>query len=132
MLRGEKGGSYSVDIALNYYSQWLVNSCGVYPHEVWKSVWALNGNEVFRHYHNMNYTMPRLLKMMNENSRDVLFRDEFFEDRKAKNLGIEIKTVKPVLAFPQGEVELRYNVGTRSNGIDAPRWPEDLMTEVVA
>ena len=35
MQRAEKSGSYVVDIALNYYSQWLVNSVGVYPEEVW-------------------------------------------------------------------------------------------------
>lgn len=34
MQRAEKGGSYVVDIALNYYSQWLVNSVGVYPDAV--------------------------------------------------------------------------------------------------
>jgi crotonobetainyl-CoA:carnitine CoA-transferase CaiB-like acyl-CoA transferase len=35
MLRGEKGGSYTVDLALNYYSKWLVESVGCYPEDVW-------------------------------------------------------------------------------------------------
>jgi crotonobetainyl-CoA:carnitine CoA-transferase CaiB-like acyl-CoA transferase len=37
MQQAEKGGSYVVDIALNYYSQWLVNSVGVYPDAVWQT-----------------------------------------------------------------------------------------------
>ena len=35
LQRADQGGSYIVDVALNYYSQWLVNSCGVYPDTVW-------------------------------------------------------------------------------------------------
>ena len=32
--RAEKGASYSIDVAVNYYSQWLVNSCGTYPEAI--------------------------------------------------------------------------------------------------
>lgn len=131
MLRAEKGGSYSVDVALNYYSQWLVNSCGVYPAEVKNELWEKNGNPVFRHYHNMLYTIPRHLAMIHKNSKDVLLRDEFFENRSCKNLGINIRTPRPILSFPNGEVKPGYNVGTRTNGVDQPRWPADLMSETV-
>ena len=48
MRRAEKGGSYKVDLSLNYYSQWLAESCGEYPDDVWQDVWARNGKQVFR------------------------------------------------------------------------------------
>lgn len=131
LRRADNGGSYSVDLALNYYSQWLVNSCGTYPDEVWKALWRSYGNPVFRHYHAMLYSIPKFLDMLEGNKDSPLCQEEFFEDRKAENLGVDIRTVKPVLQFPQGEVELGYNVGTRSNGVDQARWPEDLLVQSV-
>jgi hypothetical protein len=68
-------------VALNYYSQWLVNSVGVYPEQIWQDVWTRNGRQVFRHHHNMGYTLPRFVQMMKANSAAVLFRPEFFENR---------------------------------------------------
>jgi hypothetical protein len=131
MLRAKKGGSYSVDVALNYYSQWLVNSCGTYPDAVWNELWGSYGNPVFRHYHAMLYSIPKMLEMLAKNSKSPIRKEEFFEDRDVKNLGTTIRTVKPILKFPNGEVELGFNVGTRGNGVDQARWPEDLSTEVV-
>lgn len=131
MLRAKKGGSYSVDVALNYYSQWLVNSCGTYPDQVWKELWGSYGNPVFRHYHAMLYTIPRFLDMLGKNEKSPVCQPELFEDREVVHLGTKIRTVKPILQFSKGEVSLGYNVGTRTNGIDQPRWPEDLLTEVV-
>jgi hypothetical protein len=131
MLRAEKGGSYSVDVALNYYSQWLVNSCGTYPDQVWQELWTSYGKPVFRHYHAMLYTIPRMLGMMAKNEASPIVQAAFYEDREAANLETTIRTVKPILGFPGGEVELKYNVGTRGNGVDQPRWPEDLLTPIV-
>jgi hypothetical protein len=131
MLRAEKGGSYSVDVALNYYSQWLVNSCGTYPSQVWDELWSSYDKPVFRHYHAMLYSIPRMLGMMAKNEKSPIRQTEFFEDREVKNLGTIIRTVKPILVFPGREVELKFNVGTRGNGVDQPRWPENLLTEVV-
>jgi hypothetical protein len=131
MLREEKGGSYSVDVALNYYSQWLVNSCGMYPRDVWETLWESYDKPVFRHYHNMGYTISRMMRMLMIKNKDVLFRDEYFENRESKNRGVKIRTVKPVLIFKNSEVELGFNVGTRPNGIDKAHWPQDLLTEVV-
>jgi hypothetical protein len=131
LRRAEKGGSYSVDVALNYYSQWLVNSCGTYPEDVWQDVWTRNGRQVFRHYHNMLYTLPRFVKMLYTNSREKVLKPEFFEDREAKNLGTTIRTVKPILQLPEGKVKLGFTVGTRGNGVDQPRWPKDLTVEIV-
>ncbi|KAI8933837.1 hypothetical protein NX059_009538 [Plenodomus lindquistii] len=131
LRRGEEGGSWKVDVALNYYSQWLTRSVGTYPTCVWSDVWSRNGNQVFRHYHNMGYTLPRFLGMMKQNSGDVLFKTDFFEDRWSGAINKHVRCVKPIIQWPQGEVELKFNVGTRGNGVDVARWPEDLMTEIV-
>ena len=83
----------------------------------------------------------------------MLLRPEFFENRMSKAIGVDVKVVKPVITYTplhanevnsmhgneagekrdHGEgVRSGYNVGTRSNGVDQPRWPEDLMMEIVA
>ncbi|KAL6230139.1 hypothetical protein BDW75DRAFT_248920 [Aspergillus navahoensis] len=129
--RAEKGGSVFVDMALNYYSQWLVNSVGVYPEPVWKEVWAKHNNLSFRHCQGMITMLPKMLGSLAQNSASALFRPDFFEVRYSKAIDRHFKAVKPILTFPGGEVSLRYNVGTRTNGQDAPRWPEDLLTEVI-
>lgn len=46
--RADQGGSYRVDVALNYYNQWLANTAGEYPADVWQEVWERNGREVLR------------------------------------------------------------------------------------
>lgn len=129
----------SCQIALNYYSQWLVNSVGTYPKAVWEDVWARNGKQVFRHYHHMLYTLPRYLAMLQQNSSDVLFKPEFFEDRPCGYMGHAIRVPKPIAQYEvvQGvpeeqKVKPGFNVGTRTNGVDQPRWPADLMMEIVA
>jgi hypothetical protein len=131
MRRAREGGSWKVDLALNYYNQWLARSCGTYPDGVWDELWERNGRPVFRAENNMAYTIPRMLKMVMEKSRDVVLKPEFFEVRKSGVLGVDVQIVKPVVSVEGGVVELGYNVGTRGNGVDQPRWPEDLMTEVV-
>ncbi|XP_014555477.1 hypothetical protein COCVIDRAFT_102266 [Bipolaris victoriae FI3] len=132
LKRGAEGGSYQVDVALNYYSQWLVNSVGTYPKDVWEDVWTRNGREVFRHYHNIQYTLIHYMKMIQANSSTILFNPDFFEVRHSGAIGKDIKVVKPIAQWKQGKVKLGFNVGARGNGVDQPRWPKDLMTEVVA
>ena len=63
VLQAQKGGSYLIDTALNYYNRWLAERVGEYPKDVWEDVWARNGRQVFRHYHSMNYLLPRYMKM---------------------------------------------------------------------
>ena len=129
MLRADKGGSVLVSIAINYYNKWLVDHVGEYEKEVWEDVWSRNGRQVFRHHHSMNYTAPEYLKMFQEQG---LLDLDFFEVRESKALGgIKFRVPRPVLQFPPGTVEPGYNIGTRGNGVDEPRWPEDLMTDVV-
>jgi hypothetical protein len=60
-----------------------------------------------------------------------LLQPSFFEERESKALGVKISTIKPIIKYQDGQVELKYNVGCRGNGKDKPRWPEDLTTEVV-
>lgn len=48
MKRGENGGSYVAEAALNYYNQWLVNDVGEYPEDVWDTLWAQHGRMKFR------------------------------------------------------------------------------------
>ena len=131
MRRAEEGGSYKVDLALNYYNQWLAQSVGTYPEKVWEELWKRNGQFVFRAEHTMGYTVPRVREMIRQNSGEVLYKPEFFEDRKSGALGVDVRTVRPIISFKRREVDLGYNVGTRGNGVDQPRWPEDLMTEIV-
>ncbi|OAL37329.1 hypothetical protein AYO20_03505 [Fonsecaea nubica] len=129
MRRAEEGGSFKVDVALNYYNQWLADSVGEYPEPIWQDVWKRNGNQVFRCYHNMNYLIPRYMGMLMKNSQ--ILHPSFFEDRPSKAIDAVVRTIKPIIKFDNDQVRLGYNVGTRGNGKDAPRWPEDLMTEVV-
>lgn len=80
----------------------------------------------------MGYTLPRFLQMLNANAGDVVLKPSFFEKRHSGAIGKDISCVKPIIQYPDGNVELKYNVGTRGNGVDQPKWPEDLMTEIVA
>lgn len=129
--RGSDGGSYGINVSLNYYSQWLVNSVGEYPAPVWQDVWGRHGNYVFKNHHSMLHTLPVMLGMLHKYDSKTLFKPEFFERRTSKALGgLEFVGVKPVAQF-RDDVQLRFNVGTRGNGVDQARWPEDLGVEVV-
>lgn len=79
----------------------------------------------------MGYTLPRFMGMLKQNAGDVVLRPEFFERRHSGAIGKDVLCPKPVIGWPGGKVKLGYNVGTRGNGVDVARWPEDLMTEVV-
>ncbi|KAH9821974.1 CoA-transferase family III [Teratosphaeria destructans] len=130
MKRAEEGGSYGVDVSLNYYSQWLVRSVGEYPADVWSELWQRHGSPVFRHYHSMQYTLPAMLDLIAKHDSDVIFNPAFFEQRRSKAVGHTFVQVKPIAQFAD-DVELAYNVGTRTNGVDQPRWPADLKTEII-
>lgn len=78
----------------------------------------------------MHHTLPVMLGMLQKYDKEGLFKPEFFEKRESKALGYEFIGVGPVAKFEDG-VELKYNVGTRGNGVDKPYWPSDLSVEVV-
>lgn len=80
----------------------------------------------------MGYTLPRFLQMLKVNAGDVVLHPDFFERRYSGAIGKDVLCPKPIIQYPGGNVVLKYNIGTRGNGVDQPRWPEDLMTEIVA
>ena len=127
--RASKGGSYAVDVSLNYYSQWLVRSVGTYPPNVWNELWSRHGSPVFRHWHNMGHTIPAMIKLLHEYDEEVLFREEFFEKVRSEVVGRTFVQVAPV-AKMEG-VKLGYTIGVRGNGLDQPKWPDDLTVQIV-
>ncbi|KAJ5090280.1 hypothetical protein N7532_008964 [Penicillium argentinense] len=129
--RAKSGGSYGIDVSLNYYSQWLVRSCGTYDNDTWKELWSRHGNLTFHHYHAMGHQTPAMLNSLYEHDRETLFNLKFFETRNSESVNAQFVRVKPIAQFPDKEVELKYNVGTRGNGVDQPVWPKDLTVETV-
>ncbi|KEF59506.1 uncharacterized protein A1O9_04350 [Exophiala aquamarina CBS 119918] len=129
--KAENGGSYNIDLSLNYYNQWLADEVGEYSDQIWQDLWDRNGRRVFRSYHGMNYSIREYFGMILQKSSGILLNPSFFEDRESKAIGSVFRTVRPIIKFDDEEVLLSYNVGTRGNGKDAPKWPEDLMTEIV-
>jgi hypothetical protein len=69
---------------------------------------------------------------LKETSGEVLFKPEFFGGRECVDLGISIRTVKGIVQFPNREVLLRYDVGTRTNGVDEAHWSKNLMVPRVS
>jgi hypothetical protein len=128
--RATEGGSYGVSVALNYYSQWLVNCVGEYPSAVWDELFTRHGSPIYRHYHSMQYTLPRMFAILGKHDSKTLFKPDFFENRESKAVGHTFVQVKPIARFKDG-VDLGFNVGTRGNGVDAAKWPKDLRTEIV-
>ena len=78
----------------------------------------------------MGVTLSPFMQGLKRNCPE-LFQSAFFENRLSKALGVEIRSVKPVLVFPEGVVKPGYNIGTRGNGVDVAIWPKDLMTEIL-
>ena len=126
--RAETGGSYCVDLALSYYNQWLTQCCGAYPEPVWQDLWSRFGKFEFRAHQTMEETAPLVLQAMRQKG---CLKNEFFHVVHSGALGVDLRCLRPVLQYPKGEVELRFNVGTRGNGVDQARWPQDLGTEVI-
>ncbi|KAM4057777.1 coA-transferase family III domain-containing protein [Hirsutella rhossiliensis] len=131
--RAEKGGSYGVNVSLNYYSQWLVHSCGTYDDNVWAHLWRRHGSPAFRHYHNTRRTGPALLQLLHQHDgqQDGLFNPAFFGRYRSEAVGVTVDRLRPLAQFRDQLVQLRYNVGTRGNGVDEPVWPDDLTVEIV-
>lgn len=110
-----------------------MRSVGTYPQPIWDDLFARHNKPVYRHYHAMGYTLPSLIGLLHEHDKDVLFKPEFFERRESGAVGKTFVQVKGVAQWGGKEgVRLGFNVGTRGNGVDAAKWPEDLGTEIVA
>ena len=136
LRRGEQGGSYIVDAALNYYNQWLIRSVGTYPDQVFQRMREDTGSGVYRHFHTAGHTYPRMLDSLRKSAyANRLFQADFFEDRPADvaiGKGKLMRCVKPIISFDAERVKPGYHIGTRPNGVDAPKWPRDLDVQVVA
>lgn len=94
----------------------------------WDDLWSRYGRFVFRSTDIMDITIPVYMKMLHEKKT---FDENFFEIRKNNALGVDVRTIKPILEFEEDTVELRYNVGSQPNGTHTAQWPSDLMTEIV-
>lgn len=82
-------------------------------------------------YDNPTVTTAKVLASMLKERGNVIFNPSFFETRQSEALDVEIKLVKPVIDFHGNDIRLGYNIGTRGNGHDEARWPEDLMKEEI-
>ena len=80
----------------------------------------------------MGYTLPRFMQMLKVNASNVVLHPDFFERRYSGAIGKDVLCPKPIIQYPGGKVVLKYNIGTRRNGVDQLRWLEDLMTEIIA
>lgn len=73
-----------------------------------------------------------MLRLLQEHDEKILFNPSFFQQYRSEAVGVTIIKVKPVAQFKDNLVELKYNVGTRGNGVDKPLWPDDLNVEIVS
>ena len=135
LRRGQQGGSYAIDLALNYYTSWLVNSVGEYPQPVFDKVWAEHDRKVWHNYQSNTITGPHTQKKLQAGEGGKrLFKPKFFEDRDAPGIlgKKKFRHIKSVAQWPAGRVEPGFRIGTRGNGLDAAYWPKDLNVELVA
>lgn len=72
-----------------------------------------------------------MVDLFHTHSENVMLHPSFFEQSRSTAIGSSFIRVKPIAQFQDETVQLKYNVGCRGNGIDQPRWPEDLTVEVV-
>ena len=73
-----------------------------------------------------------MIRLLHQYDEDVMFHPSFFGRFRSEAIGVTIERVKPVARWKDDLVELKYNVGTRGNGVDKALWPDDLTTEVVS
>ncbi|KAI8069582.1 CoA-transferase family III domain-containing protein [Gongronella butleri] len=128
--RAQQGGSYVIDVALNYYNQWLAEQVGSYDPHQWQTLWETKGKPTAHHYDNMPSLMPKFLAILRDHSAH-LFNPDFFETVPLLSDGVKLTMVRPIVHFDENDVQPGYNVKTRGNGTDAPYWPKDLTTQVV-
>jgi crotonobetainyl-CoA:carnitine CoA-transferase CaiB-like acyl-CoA transferase len=131
MQRAETGGSYVVDIALNYYSQWLINSVGVYPETVWQELWSQHGRMIFHSGDNKLVSLPAVMDALRKNHIDLFTNPAYYTIKHNNVFNTDFRIVKDCIQWPPGSVDFDYRIGTRANGVDQPRWPKDLTVEIV-
>lgn len=128
--RSTKGGSYVVDIAINYYNMWLVDEIGEYDEVTWKKLWESKGRFEAKYYDNMFHMLPIFLDLLKKYSQN-LWNPNFFERRHLLDPSIDLIALKPVVQFNDSKVKPGISVPARGNGADAPYWPKDLSVKQV-
>ena len=116
--RGREGGSWWIDVSLNYYSQWLIKTVGKYKASEWQNLWNRYEKVTWRYNNGMGETTDKMLTLMKSHS-PWLFKDEFFETRQGP-MG-NVRYVAPVVSL--GNQKGRYDEPTRDNAYDEPVWP---------
>jgi crotonobetainyl-CoA:carnitine CoA-transferase CaiB-like acyl-CoA transferase len=119
--KSQKGGSYVIDCALNYYSQWLVDKVGTYSDTMWNTLWENSGKPTARHYDNMHRLVPLYLGILTKNA-PALWNPNFFELKPILNKPAQFKTLKCIQQF-SGETKPGFDLPLRSNGEDPAAWP---------
>ena len=80
----------------------------------------------------MDHTLREMIDLLKEHDDEhKLFSPKYFERRHSRAINQTLIELRPIARFVD-DVWLGYNVGTRPNGFDAARWPDDLSAEVVA
>ncbi|TLD14458.1 hypothetical protein PspLS_11222 [Pyricularia sp. CBS 133598] len=110
LRRAEEGGSFTVRVALNYYSRWLLSSVGGYPQHVWEDLRRRSGVPQFEHHQSMEQTIPIVFPWLLRCG--IITKPDFYTEYYAKNLGKTVRIVAPVLRYPGGEVEPGFQSGT--------------------
>ncbi|KAI9303787.1 CoA-transferase family III domain-containing protein [Cunninghamella echinulata] len=128
--RSTKGGSYVVDIAINYYNMWLVDKIGEYDEVTWKKLWESKGRLEAKYYDNMFHMLPIFIDLLKKYSQN-LWNPNFFERRHLLDPSIDLIALKPVVQFNDIKVKPGISVPARGNGTDAPYWPKDLSVKQV-
>jgi hypothetical protein len=87
---------------------------------------------VFRHYHDQFHTLEQYREIL-QKTAPHLWSTEFFEERYPVGCSKPMNTVKPVVRYQAENNAVRpgFDIPARSNGVDSPQWPADLMVEVV-
>ncbi|KAI8883519.1 alpha methylacyl-CoA racemase [Backusella circina FSU 941] len=119
--KSQKGGSYVIDCALNYYSQWLVDKVGTYSDNMWKDLWENSGKPSPRYYYMMPRLLPMYLGALRKNAPSM-WNPNFFELRPIAGTDTQFKTIKSVHQF-DGKTKPGFDIPVRGNGRDPAEWP---------
>ncbi|ORX59591.1 CoA-transferase family III [Hesseltinella vesiculosa] len=129
MDQAKQGGSYVVDLALNYYSVWLTDHVGTYEDAVWQDLWLAKGQPKLHHHQHMMILLPIYLGLLMQHSRH-LFKPEYFVTEPLLDGKTALTLLRPVVAF-SGATQPGFHIKPRGNGTDEPYWPMDLSTQVI-
>jgi len=75
--------------------------------------------------------LPAYMKMLATTGSATIMKPEFFVTTIPEYIKKPVKVVAPVLKFPNGEVTPGYDISTRTNGVDQPRWPDNLGDQFI-